>query len=280
MGRIGFEEAKQFETQNALFKLANDGDEVLVKFLINGLADVFVYMVHPIKFNGSYTKAACLRSDPNAPVSTCPFCSIGANENRMMLRYYIPVYNFTEGCVQFWERGARFKSKLMSICQHFGNELPFNVFTIHREGKAGDADTNYKITCDTENFVENIDSFGDKEELTMLLDSTPEKVFEYFSLSDNASNPIYGLIQSRTSEDMDSYINNGKFDNDSFDYSTSRSGGSNNFASRTPNYTKRASATNDYSSRIGGDYSSRRSDSNDEDDSPQETRFRRRDRPF
>lgn len=135
---MAFKKMKDFNEERFgnMFLLRNDGDSADVIFLYRSFDDVLEADVHYIKsadFNG-YVHC-CGRG--------CPVCAKGGI--RVQQKIFIPVYNITEGELQFWDRSTRFENQLSSdIFSKYANPCNF-VFRITRHGAAGSIDTTYSI---------------------------------------------------------------------------------------------------------------------------------------
>lgn len=123
------------EKYGNFFLLRNDGDSAEVVFLYGSLDDVLVADVHYIKSDEYTGYVHCCGKG-------CPAC---ANDIRIQEKLFIPVYNITEGKIQFFDRSKRFDAQLQEqVFQRFPNPSAY-VFTITRHGAARDVNTTYDI---------------------------------------------------------------------------------------------------------------------------------------
>lgn len=125
------------EKYDGLFRLPNDKDSADVVFLYQSINDVLVADVHYIKSNDYSGYVHCTGKG-------CPACAKGI---RTQTKLFIPLYNMTDGEVQFFDRSMKFEPQLHSdVFARFPNPSEI-VFTITRHGAAGDINTNYSIAA-------------------------------------------------------------------------------------------------------------------------------------
>lgn len=135
-------EAEHYGGQGAgsFFRLKNDRDTARVRFMYNGLDDIYGYAVHRVEVEGKQRYVACLR-DYTQPIDDCPFC---AAKIPVQARLFLFLYDVDADEVKIWERGRTFFSKMASLASRY-NPLVSTVFEIERNGKAGDTNTTYEI---------------------------------------------------------------------------------------------------------------------------------------
>lgn len=163
------------------FALRDDKDTAQVRFMYESVDDVEGLSVHEIKTDdGKKRYVNCLRAY-NDPIDNCPFC---AAQKPVQAKLFVPIYDVESGTTKTWERGKKFFSKISSLCSRYPN-LVSHIFTIERNGKAGDQTTSYEI-------------FEDEKDNTKL-----EDLPEAPSLS--------GLVWDKSAEDMEYYLEEGEF---------------------------------------------------------------------
>lgn len=147
MARFNMNEADNYANNSngggaGFFKLADDGDIALVRFLYNDENDVEGYAVHEVEIDGKKKYVNCLR-EYNQPVDDCPFCR---EHMRVVAKLFVPLYNEGEKKVQVWERGKKFFSQISSLCSRYHKSpIVSQTFEIERNGKPKDTATVYNI---------------------------------------------------------------------------------------------------------------------------------------
>lgn len=187
MGRFGFQDAEKYGGSGGgkFFKLENDKDVARVRFLYDGVDDVEGYAVHEVEVDGRKKYVNCLRSY-NEPVDNCPFCR---EKHFQIAKLFVPLYNVDEDSVQIWERGKKFFQKISSIASRYPN-MCGHIFEIERNGAKGDKQTTYEV-------------YEVEKDDTQLSDlpEAPEILGVY--------------VLDKSYDDMEAYLNNGFFPDDS-----------------------------------------------------------------
>lgn len=146
------------------FFLKNDGDEALVRILVDSSADFNIVGVHQCTFNGKQRNVNCIRNS-DEPTDNCPFCSAG-----VPIRYkiYIPIIEYVRGedgrvqaLARIWERPASFASTLNNNITEYG-PLSDVILKIKRSG-TGTATTYNLLYAANEN--RNPDAYPKMPEL-------------------------------------------------------------------------------------------------------------------
>ena len=129
------------------FKLADDGDEALVRFDYSDVHQFNLVHVHSVKIGDNYRRVSCLRG-PYDPLEKCPLCN--ANE-KLFSKVYIKLIEYTKNesgnivaTPKVWERPEAFAMTIASYIQEYG-DLRDCVFKIKRIGKKGDLKTEYQV---------------------------------------------------------------------------------------------------------------------------------------
>ena len=192
MARIKFNELDNYKTSGGAnyFKLENDGDSAMVRFMYNSIDDVEGTAVHTIPVEGSQwgRDVNCLRSY-NEPIDECPLCKAGYN---VKAKLFVPLYNIDDDEVQIWTRSKSYGSKLSGLISRGtkkGNNFVNNVFSIERSGKKGDKQTTYN------EYLEETDDIE--------LDDLPE-----------VPDPIGTVVMDKSFEELEYYVEHKEFPND------------------------------------------------------------------
>ena len=168
------------------FSLKNDKDTAQVRFMYNSIDDVEGYAVHQVEVDDKKRYVNCLR-EYNQPVSDCPFCEA---KNFQLAKLFVPLYDIKDDKVKIWERGKKFFSKIGSICARYSNPtVVSHIFEIERNGKPGDQATTYEI-YETDQDNTTMEDLPEQPEL------------------------LGGLILDKSKEEMQYYLDNGKFPSD------------------------------------------------------------------
>ena len=138
------------------FKLANDGDEALVRFNISSVEDLKFATIHQLGASTKWMKVSCL-NDFGSTEQKCPLCqrvaagdtSIGKAANRVYIEMLVSYKDKTTGqwstpIPVVWDKPAGFAREIATKLQNFG-DLKQNLFKITRNGKAGDLKTTYPM---------------------------------------------------------------------------------------------------------------------------------------
>lgn len=134
---MAFKTMTQYDEERfgGFFLLRNDGDYADVIFLYRNKEDVLIGDVHYIKTPDYTGYVHCTERN-------CPACEKGI---RVQSKLFIPLYNITDGEIQFWDRSVRFENQLVQdVFSKYPNPSEF-VFRIQRQGVAGDINTKYNI---------------------------------------------------------------------------------------------------------------------------------------
>ena len=205
MATFNFETVDRMEAQNNnninWFKLENNGDKALVRYMYNTINDVTGHIVHQIEAKNKtgdkyFYPVNCLRNIGDDP-SVCPFCNAGM---RTKAQIYVPLYVLSENNevdrVQIWNRGSKFLKELQNLCEK-NNPLIQRVFEITRNGAKGDPKTTY-VNYPTER------------------EDYPEKI----TLKDLPPIPDIAKdwIKNKTYDEMCYYLENGEFPDTSTDF--------------------------------------------------------------
>ena len=155
---MAFKTAKSYneERYGNMFLLKNDGDFADVIFMYRDESDVLVADTH-------YIKSAEFSGYVHCCGRGCPACGKGI---RVQTKLFIPLYNISDGTIQFWDRTMRFEPQLhKDVFAKYPNPSDF-VFRITRHGSAGDVNTAYEIVAVGRNTFKPYDSILADNNLT------------------------------------------------------------------------------------------------------------------
>lgn len=179
------------EKFGGLFLLRNDNDFADVIFLYRNLDDVLIADTH-------YIKSADYSGYVHCCGRGCPACAKGI---RVQTKLFIPLYNLTDGQVEFWDRNVRFENQLSSdVFERYPNPSEF-VFRITRHGVANDVNTSYQITAVGRNTAESYQEILNKFNIRM--PDHYEKICKEISSSELSSMLISPA--SGNSDDLPTY---------------------------------------------------------------------------
>lgn len=142
------------------FKLADDGDEALVRFKISSLDDLEYASVHNVKVGDRRLQISCL-----APLTagggnssdSCPLCAAHKNGNalisgetkRVYLKLLVSYLDKSTGTwsapqAAVWNRPISFRNEIANKLKNFG-DLSQCLLKVTRLGKANDLKTTYSL---------------------------------------------------------------------------------------------------------------------------------------
>lgn len=130
----------------SFLSLKDDGDIAKVRFYIESLDDVKMYVVHEIvNRQGKKRYVNCLRTY-DMPIDDCPLCreSLTNKDYKTKLKMFLPVYDLNDKSVKIFERGRDFYKELEGVVRR---NSPLSNFPceIERNGAKGDTGTVYKV---------------------------------------------------------------------------------------------------------------------------------------
>lgn len=208
MAQISFEQAEQISNefnqqrnnnqnnnnqngpQVGFFKLANDGDEAIVRFLHDTTSSFDLITVHEENVNGKKRKINCIR-DAHEPIDRCPLCRKGGNTSTRFFIHLLEYKYDEKGNIycepKIWERSLEYATKLRDLINEYG-PLSQCLFKVKRSGIAGSVDTKYSImyaapqVYPPESFPNRAELFGDYKVVgTVVMDKTAEELNEFIT---------------------------------------------------------------------------------------------------
>lgn len=179
-----------------------DGEEAIVRFVINSVDDFDIYTVHPITVGqSSYPnrRVSCLRTNPKTdPMNICPLCAKG---EKVQQRLYIKMIQYVNenGKIvpkaAIWDRPAySYAPQLKSYLDNYG-PLTNIICKIVRHGNG--LDTKYDIIPNLNPQIYN--------------DQIYVKDFSSFE----GFNVLGGMIMNKSFEDINQFVLTGEFPNTS-----------------------------------------------------------------
>lgn len=256
MSRITHEDAASVDILSPLFTLQDDGDSEVIRILCDSWGEVPVYLAHSVRYQGLYKYWDCGRSTTKSPESDCPMCM---HEGASKRKYFIPIYNYTQGRFQYWFRGPAFLRTFTKLADEL-YPLSDVILEVERVGTRGSSDTRYEFTDITDRYINS--HTGDED---------INYTFNDFDLGDPDSEEA-GIFIKKDIDEIEFYIENGVFEDDETNYqdrensNNVRGGRGNNRSAdnRGGRFQSRGrDSENSYSNRSsGGSYSSRRTDYN------------------
>lgn len=175
MAKFGYDVYTNAQTQSnenrskvGYFKLVNDGDEAIVRFVYSNASQFDLETVHKVKIGDQFRRVACLRG-PLEPIDNCPLCKANVKTERkfyVKLVEYVPVKDNVGNIVgiqavpKVWERPASGKNDFVKIIKAYLDEygdLTQMVFKVKRFGVAGSLQTTYEvIPANQQMYPENV----------------------------------------------------------------------------------------------------------------------------
>lgn len=146
--KISLEQVKDFKPDFGYFTLKNDKDSAKIRILWETMADIDIRTLHKVKAkNGFEYRVDCLRATYDDPKDMCPCCvSSNWEDRKIQTTCYIPIYNLDKERVEFWTRTGDFVTQaLLPKLTEAGEPYCATVFTVERNGEAGDQNTRYEL---------------------------------------------------------------------------------------------------------------------------------------
>lgn len=175
-------------SRGSYFSLKDDKDTARVRFLYSGAEDIEGFTVHRVQVGDRERYVNCLVEEGGS-VADCPFCQAKLPK---FAKLFVPLYNEDTDQIQTWERGQKFYGQISGLCARYDN-LVSRTFDIERNGKKGETSTTYSIF-----------PVGDADGTTVqdILDDMGVEALP---------NPLGTIILNKTADEMESYLANGDF---------------------------------------------------------------------
>lgn len=179
------------------FKLVDDGDEAIVRFVYDDPSELVMAHVHdePVG-NNKHRRVLCLREGVRDDMAKCPLCARG---DKFFAKVYLKLIEYTKdekgnivAQAKVWERPESFADTIVEYINAYGG-LKDVVFKIKRKGLRGNTDTNYILTPQPSTVYTEENGYV--------------KDFHDF---DNFSFYPHSFL-SKTKEDMEEYVKSGEF---------------------------------------------------------------------
>lgn len=137
----------QNQNQVGFFNLQNDGEEAVVRFMIDSVNDFEILTVHDVRVDGRFRQISCVR-DPREPLDKCPLCARGERVKQVVfikMIQYVNTPNGIEVKPVVWQRNASsYAPRLKGYIDNYG-PLSNILCKIVRHGAKGDMRTTYDI---------------------------------------------------------------------------------------------------------------------------------------
>ena len=133
--------------QVGFFSLQNDGDEAVVRFLVDSIEDLEILTVHDIRLDGKFRQLSCLR-DPREPMENCPLCAKGERVKQVVfikMLQYTQTPDGIEVKPVVWQRSASaYAFRMKGYLDNYG-PMSNILCKVIRHGARGDMQTTYDI---------------------------------------------------------------------------------------------------------------------------------------
>lgn len=196
MAKISLEQIQTNTEQISMFKLSDDGQEAIVRFMVDSIDDLEILTTHNIKVNDKHRKVSCVR-DPKEDTSLCPLCNADVPVNQLVyikMLQYIDNGTSVETKPVIWERNAStYAYKMKGYVDNYG-PMSGILCKVIRHGKAGDIKTTYDI-------IPNINPSQYPQEKFPIPQDDP---FEDYSAEGT-------IVMSKSVQDIETFIQTGVF---------------------------------------------------------------------
>ena len=183
------------QNQVGFFNLQNDGDEAVVRFMVDSLEDLEILTVHDIFVNGKFRQISCVR-DPREPIEKCPLCAKGEKIKQVVfikMIQYVNTPNGVEAKPVVWQRSAStYAFRLKGYLDNYG-PLSNILCKVIRHGAKGDMKTTYDI-------IPNLSPVNFPQENYPILN---EAFTDYSALG--------RIVLDKNADDINVFINTGNF---------------------------------------------------------------------
>ena len=198
MAKMTLEAVEQFSNnqndQNLVgfFGLKDDGDEAVVRFLVDNMSDIDILTLHDVNVNGKYMKVSCNRTSLADNPDKCALCAAGVKMSQKAFIKMIQYGKNNDGSIfakpVVWERGTNYALRLREYLNNYG-PLSDLICKVVRHGAKGDLKTTYEI-------IPNLSK-------SIYPDNVYVKNFSAFE----TFNVIGTIVKEKSNEDISIYIN-------------------------------------------------------------------------
>lgn len=152
--KVNRDEAQNYALNGDFFRLKDDGDSAVVRFLFNKEEDIddFIASVHTIEENKRMIDIDCIRRH-DEPADLCPLCR---DKIKLAVKLYLPLWDEDKQKVVWWTRSRGFIDKVVAQLREVDGPICGTPFKITRSGAAGSFDTDYA-------FIQQVKKADDKE---------------------------------------------------------------------------------------------------------------------
>ena len=153
MAQYSFEQISELKTNNSdgpqvgFFNLSNDGQEAVVRFLVDSTKDFEILTVHDVSVDGKFRQVNCVR-DAKDDISKCPLCTTGA---KLSNRLYVKLLQYSrdsQGNIicepKVWQRSLKMATTLKGYLDNYG-PLSDIICKVVRHGAKGSMQTTYEV---------------------------------------------------------------------------------------------------------------------------------------
>ena len=183
---------KKYATGGGFFKLEDDGDYAVIRFLHSDADDIDAHCLpaHVVEVDNKERKVACLQT------ADCPLCLAGNKPALKLCLYVVRVdekNNSFGETPELWERGSTFIGKILGLIDEYG-ELINRNYKVVRNGKKGSTKTTYEFYAkdpDTDPEA-TYDELPERPELVggFILNWSAEDMNEYLGISNKPAAPV------------------------------------------------------------------------------------------
>lgn len=136
------------QNQVGFFNLKNDGEEAIVRFMVDSVEDMEILTVHDIHVDGKFRQISCVR-DPREPIENCPLCARNEKIKQVVFIKMIQYVNGPDGKIEaqpvVWQRSAStYAHRMKGYLDNYG-PLSNILCKVIRHGARGDMKTTYDI---------------------------------------------------------------------------------------------------------------------------------------
>lgn len=197
-------DTQQNSTQVGFFNLQNDGDEAVVRFMVDSLEDLEILTVHDIYVDGKFRQISCVR-DPRDPIEKCPLCAKDERIKQVVfikMLQYVNTPNGVDVKPVVWQRNAStYAFRIKGYLDNYG-PLSQILCKVIRHGAKGDMKTTYDI-------IPNLSPV-----------QFPQENFPIVTEAFNNYKALGRVVLDKSTEEINTFIQTGSFPNNSEENAT------------------------------------------------------------